>query len=130
MREALLGVLVAVAACGAGGSTAGSAGGGGAGDGKYHPPTNGTPMSEADACNALSAAADTDHMTLGCVSTSQPCPNLLRVEFSTPCLEYDQGTVEGCVAYYGMASSCTSLASAIAACAISPIAGSAPKGCP
>jgi hypothetical protein len=126
---AVLGVLVGAAACGGGGSL-GAGGGGGASDGKYHPPANGTPMSEADACNALSAAADADHMTLGCVSTSQGCPNLLRVEFSTPCLEYDQGTVQGCIAYYGMASSCMSLASAITNCAVSPIAGSAPKGCP
>jgi hypothetical protein len=54
----------------------------------------------------------------------------LRVEFATPCLQYDEGTVQGCVAYYGMASSCDALAAAITNCEIAPIAGSAPKGCP
>jgi hypothetical protein len=87
-------------------------------------------MSEADACNTLSMAQDADNGALMCTATSRPCPTLLRAEFVTSCLQYDQGSVQGCVAYYGMATTCEELAAAIAACAIMPIDGSAPKGCP
>jgi hypothetical protein len=87
-------------------------------------------MSEADACNALSAAQDADDGALMCSATSYPCPDLLRAEFSTSCLQYDQGSVQGCIAYYAMAMTCDALAAAIAGCAVTPIAGSAPKGCP
>ena len=115
---------------GAGAGTGGSGAGGDGGDGKYHPPGNGVPMSEADACNALSQAMDADNTALMCPSTTRPCPALLRAEFTTSCLQYDQGSVQGCVAYYAAAMACDSLAAAIAACAVTPIDGSAPKGCP
>jgi hypothetical protein len=120
----------AALACGCSGAPGATGGMGGASDGKYHPAESGTPMQEAEACNTLSTAAGTDQMNLGCVSTSQGCPDLLRVEFMTPCLQYDEGTVQGCVAYYAMATTCGQLTNAIASCVIAPIAGSAPKGCP
>jgi hypothetical protein len=118
-------------ACGSGpGTGSAGSGGGGGGDGKYHPPGNGVAMSEADACNALSTAQDAENSSLMCASTSYPCPALLRAQFTTSCLEYDQGSVQGCVAYDGMATTCAELATAIADCAVTPIDGSAPKGCP
>jgi hypothetical protein len=110
--------------------TTGSTGTGGGGDGKVHPPGNGVPMSESDACNALRMAQDSQYLSLGCVATSQTCPDLLRNEFGTQCLEYDQGSVNGCVSYYGMAASCAALDTAVADCAVTALAGSAPKGCP
>jgi hypothetical protein len=130
-RPALALSLLALAACGSG-SSAGTGGGGGSGgsDGKYHPPDNGVAMSEADACAALSQAGDMDSLTLMCLATSVTCPDLLRDEFTTPCLQYDQGSVQGCVAYYAAATTCAALDAALDACAVSPITGSAPKGCP
>jgi len=122
--------LLSLLACGSAPSTGTGGSGSGGSDGKFHPPGNGTPMSESDACNALSQATSADSLTLMCLSTSPTCPDLLRSEFTTPCLEYDQGTVQGCVAYYAAATTCAGLDAAIAGCAVAPIAGSAPKGCP
>jgi hypothetical protein len=118
--------LALLAACGS--SDGGGAGGGG--DGKVHPAGNGVAMSEADACDALSNAQSTQDLSLMCVATNQTCPDLLRSEFTTACLQYDQGSVQGCIAYYGMATTCDTLKSSIADCAVTPIAGSAPMGCP
>jgi hypothetical protein len=121
-------VLLQLAACGQG-SGAGGAGSGG-GDGKLHPPGNGMAISEADACNTLSMAQDTQHTSLGCAFTSEGCPDLLRAEFVTQCLQYDQGSVQGCVTYYSMAQSCSALNMAISNCVVTPIDNSAPSGCP
>ncbi len=124
--------LLLILACGSSGPAAsgtGGAAGAGGSDGKYHPTPNGTAMSEADACNALSSAQDADTSALSCLSTSRACPDLLRAQFTTACLQYDQGTVQGCVAYYAAAKTCETLAAAIADCEVMPIAGSAPNGC-
>lgn len=123
--------LLSILACSSSaGTNAGGGGSGGGDDGKYHPPGNGKPMSEADACSALSGAMDADHSALSCPSTTRPCPQLLRVEFTTSCLQYDQGSVQGCVDYFAAAQTCDALNAAIAACVVIPIDGSAPKGCP
>jgi hypothetical protein len=117
----------------------GSSGGGAVGmtstsastdDGKYHPPKNGVAMSESDACAALNTAQSRDNLTLQCSATTEVCPDLLRTQFGTQCLQYDQGSVNGCVAYYAMAATCDDLATAITDCEVSPIANSAPNGCP
>ena len=131
-RSALALSLLALVACGSGSNaaTGGSGGGSGGSDGKFHPPTNGVAMSETDACAALSQATDADSLALMCLSTSATCPDLLREEFTTPCLQYDQGSVQGCVAYYAAATTCATLDMALDGCAVTPIAGSAPKGCP
>jgi hypothetical protein len=124
-------LLAALAACSSSSAGTGGAGGaGGGGDGKVHPAGNGTPESETVACHALTSAVSSLSLSRGCVSTVPTCPDFLRAEFSTSCLEYDEGSVEGCVAYYGMAKTCDALATAVADCAVMPIAGSAPKGCP
>jgi hypothetical protein len=104
--------------------------GGTGGDGKYHPPGNGQPMTELDACNALNGAQDADHTALGCVSTTRSCPELIRVQFGTECQQYDQGSVQGCVDYYAKATTCADLNTAINDCVVTPIEGSAPAGCP
>jgi hypothetical protein len=118
-----------LAACGGNASTPTGTGGAGGSDGKYHPPTNGVVMSESDACTAIQMAQSSDHLKLSCTATGELCPDLLRDQFGM-CFEYDQGTVQGCVAYYAMATTCDALATAIDMCAVATIAGSAPKGCP
>src|ERR1700733_7416353 len=96
-------------ACGeTGGTGAGGAGGaGGGGDGKYHPPGNGQHESEKDACAALATAQDARNTALGCTATSRPCPSLIQVMVGgTSCLEYDQGSVQGCIDDYNQQASC------------------------
>ena len=129
LAAVLLSLPACFAACGSGGST-GAGAGGSSGDGKVHPPGNGVATSEADACSALTDAASSLALSLGCLSTTQTCPDFLRSEFVTSCLQYDQGSVQGCVTYYGMQTTCADLATAVDDCAVTPIAGSAPNGCP
>jgi hypothetical protein len=121
----------AVPACGSD-SGAGAAGSGGhGGDGKYHPAGNGQHEAEAAACDALSQAQDARTQALQCTATSRPCPTLILVQVGgTQCLEYDQGSVQGCVDYYGQQGTCAALAQAIDACVVTSFADSAPKGCP
>jgi hypothetical protein len=120
---ALVGLLGPIA-CGSGGG-----GAGGGDDGKFHPATDGQPVTEPVACGALIDAIQAKFQALSCVGTTRQCPEFLRAEFGS-CLEYDQGTVQGCVAYYAKQTSCADLESAIDACAVEPIDGSAGKGCP
>lgn len=130
VRRALLALPLCftwILACGSGSS--GTDGAGGGPDGKLHPPTNGVAMSEADACKALANEQTKDTLALSCLSTSYTCPDRLRAAFGTSCLQYDQGSVSGCVAYYAAATTCDDLAAAVDACAVSPIEGSAPGGC-
>jgi hypothetical protein len=119
-------ILVAL---GCGGMPA-SSGGSGGDDGKVHPATNGTAISETVACSTLNMAQSAQITALACVATSVDCPDLLRFEFGTACMEYDQGSVAGCVAYYATATTCDALQTAIGVCAVAPVAGSAPTGCP
>lgn len=100
------------------------------GDGKYRPPSSGEHTTEAIACNALVDAHSKQLVALGCSGTSRICPNMLRTEFAESCLEYDKGSVDGCVAYYKMQASCADLATALDACVITAYEGSAPAGCP
>lgn len=126
--SALLGPLLP--GCGAP-ADPGNDGGAEGGDGKVHPPGNGHHESEAAACDALNKAQDAHNTTLMCASTSRPCPSLIQVQAGgAACLEYDQGSVQGCVDYYGTASTCDTLATAIASCEVISFPGSAPKGCP
>jgi hypothetical protein len=123
-------VSLGLLACSSSSTSGTTSGAGGADDGKLHPPGNGVAMSETDACNAVSNALDSDYLALGCVATSQSCPDLLRAQFGADCLQYDQGSVQGCVSYYGMAASCAALDTAASNCVVTALAGSAPKGCP
>jgi hypothetical protein len=101
-----------------------------AGDGRYHPPPNGEHVTEDAACSALEDAQESKVQSLQCPITTRTCPSLLRVEFGVACLEYDQGSVQGCVDYYKSKTTCDDLAVAIKDCVVTQYAGSEPKGCP
>jgi hypothetical protein len=127
----LLLAALMVSACGSPEQTGGTgAGGGDGGDGKLHPPGNGQHVSEATACDALSMAQDARNQALQCAATSRPCPTLLRVVFTTPCMEYDQGSVQGCLDYYDAQPTCDALSAAVVDCVITPFPGTEPNGCP
>ncbi len=118
--------LLAPLACGSGG---GGTGGGGSNDGKFHPATDGKPVAEADACGALVGALQAKFQALSCVGTTRQCPEFLSSQFGS-CLEYDDGTVQGCADYYAKQTTCDELQTAITGCVVQPIAGSSGKGCP
>ena len=66
-----------------------------------------------------------------CVGTSQTCPALIEATAGgATCLEYDHGSVQGCVAYFGQQASCDALAAAVPNCVPASFDGSAPAGCP
>ena len=130
----LVAVLAALAtsACSSGGGGAGGgAGSGGApSDGKVHPAGNGQRESQTDACDALSQAQSARVTALSCIATTQPCPDLIVAMGGQSCLQYDQGSVEGCAAYYAQQTTCAALTAAFADCEVTAFAGSAPTGCP
>jgi hypothetical protein len=99
-----------------------------AGDGKVHPAPNGVRISETDACGTIETALLNRGLTLGCSMTVRPCPQLLRAQFTTACMQYDQGTVSGCASYFDALSSCAGLDSE--ACVVIPYPGTEPAGCP
>lgn len=101
-----------------------------AGDGRYRPPGNDVHTSEDAACSALSSAQDAKVQGLKCSITTRTCPSLLRVEFSTACMEYDEGSVQGCIDYYKKQTNCSDLAVAIKDCVVTPFLGTEPAGCP
>jgi hypothetical protein len=98
------------------------------GDGKVHPAPNGVHTSETQACARLQAALHDRAFELGCSTTLRPCPELLRAQFTTPCMEYDEGSVDGCVAYFATRPSCTELGAET--CVVVPYPGTEPAGCP
>lgn len=123
-------ILALTAACSSEEPT-GTGGSGGASDGKYHPPGNGQRQKEADACDVLSEAQDERTQALSCTTTTRPCPTLIQVMVSgATCLEYDQGTVQGCADYYAKQTTCEAFTKAVADCVITSFSNSAPAGCP
>jgi hypothetical protein len=123
-------LLLSLFGCGSDGSTATTGGAGGADDGRYHPAGNGVHIAEAEACDTLRQAQSQKLQGMTCTGTSRPCPTLLRAQFSTECMEYDQGSVQGCVDYYNETTTCQALVDAIDKCAVTPFRGTEPKGCP
>ncbi len=99
-------------------------------DGKFHPPGNGTPVSEATACATLTDAQTAHFMDLKCASTTRICPDFLRAQSAMECLQYDEGSINGCLQYYSAATTCEALSAAAGTCVVATIANSAPKGCP
>lgn len=90
-------------------------------DGKLHPTPNGTHISETDACNQLQDAFDAQFVALHCaIGTTPVCPSLLRRQWGTPNLEYDQGTVAACAAAYGDVPTCDALLSGKDTCIVTP----------
>ena len=136
MRAFLVGSAVLAAlgivhlGCGGAESTGSSSGQADAGDDRFRPAGDGTRISEADACALLVGAQGMRRLALSCAGTSRVCPDALRTDFGAECLEYDQGSVKGCIAYYGEAKTCEDLSQAIDKCAITAFAGSQPNGCP
>lgn len=116
-------------ACGDSG-TDGTGGSGGADDGKFHPPSDGTPVDEATACDALRDSVTDLGLALECVTTLPTCPGFVRTVAGAECLQYDGGTIEGCKAYYADAADCDDLLVRADNCAFAAIADSAPAGCP
>jgi hypothetical protein len=97
-------------------------------DGRVHPTPNGVHISETQACDTLQTAFRNHAMSLGCSSTTRLCPEFLRAEFGTACMEYDQGSVAGCVEYYQGLTQCAELDPAM--CVVTPYPGTEPAGCP
>lgn len=122
-----LGALLTIA-CGDSGS--GSGGSGGADDGKFHPTSDGSPVDEAPACESMRDQLTTVALDLGCVSTFETCPGFVRSVGGAECLQYDGGTIDGCVAYFGEAADCDDIKARAESCAFEAIADSAPGGCP
>jgi hypothetical protein len=121
--------LLILIACGDSG-TSGSGGSGGADDGKFHPPADGTPVAEAAGCEDLRGTLTDLGLELGCVTTLPTCPGFVRTVGGADCLQYDAGTIDGCIAYYGEAADCDDLLARAGDCAFEAIADSAPAGCP
>lgn len=97
-------------------------------DGKFHPMPSGFQISETDACEKLREAFETTALSIpSCTKTAPVCPNLLRVQFSTPCMMYDIATVDACVEYYESKKVCTELV--IEDCVVVPYPETAGTGC-
>src|SRR5262245_56350523 len=86
------------------------------------------PMSEADACEALTNAYMDHALDISCPVTIFTCPDYLRVEQGEACLLYDATSVEQCIALWRETTSCSELATTV--CEARAIEGSAPLGCP
>ncbi|MCC6903711.1 MAG: hypothetical protein IT377_32385 [Polyangiaceae bacterium] len=93
----------------------------------YAPAGNGVPMSEADACKAITGAEDDRRAALSCGPvTRPPCP--VYIQNGNPaCSAYDQGTVQACAGFVGEQPSCDALTQK--KCLLKIIPGSAPSGC-
>ncbi|MBK9263504.1 MAG: hypothetical protein IPM54_27320 [Polyangiaceae bacterium] len=99
-------------------------------DGKIRPPPSGERMTEAAACAALSDAHLDKLLAVGCAGTSRTCPTLLRSQSGTECVEYDKGSLDGCVAHIDAQATCSEVAASIDDCIVYAYADSAPAGCP
>ncbi len=102
------------------------------GDGKVHPPPNGVHTTENATCEALVAAYEARHQQLGCpASTTRTCPNLIRAQVGgVACMEYDEGSLQGCVAHYNAQATCEALGQALDLCVVASYPGTEPNGCP
>ncbi len=130
-------LVLLVIACGddtagtTGGSTSGGGGTGGVDDGKFHPPTNGVAIGEADACKKLDDAFKARLTALGCIATAPSCPGLIQAPTGAEsCSSFDEGTAIGCAEYVTAAADCDELKLRLADCIVEPVEGSAPSGCP
>lgn len=121
---------LALLACSSTDTDSSAAATGDASDGRYHPDPSGVHVAEEAACEALREAQENKRMSLNCVGTTRTCPSLLRAEFSTECMEYDQGSVDGCIDYYNKSPSCAELSKRVKDCVVTPYPGTEPAGCP
>ena len=86
------------------------------------------PLSEAEACEALTSAYMDHALEISCPVTIYTCPNYLRVEQGEACLLYDAESVEQCITLWRATTTCAELATTV--CTARAIEGSAPMGCP
>lgn len=128
---ALFSAFLGLLACGSeqAASTSSSSGMPEASDGKFHPPGSGMQAAEADACAALTAAQSQARTHLGCAGTSRTCPDFLRATSGVACLQYDQGTVQGCIDYYNQAKTCDELNQHIGDCVVAWFPDTMSPGC-
>lgn len=104
---------------------------GGMGDGRYHPEPNGVQISEDEACAIMQGAFQDRLTTLqastGCTKTSRLCVNFLRLipGHDPDCVAYDEGSAQGCAAYYKTLS-CSELAEDVCVATVYP----GTSGCP
>lgn len=102
---------------------------GDASDDRYHPPPDGQHISESAACDSLASKLEAKRLMLGCLNTGRLCPDFLRASFVTECLEYDQGSVDGCIDHYDEQMTCEALTAAVKNCVITAYPGTEPNGC-
>ncbi|MBI4703068.1 MAG: hypothetical protein HY744_18280 [Deltaproteobacteria bacterium] len=99
-------------------------------DTRYHAPPNGERVSENAACEkAKQAYKEKLEECQGGTTTTRPCPEFLRAQQGgTACLQYDQGSAQGCAEFFAQEVTCADLVED--SCVVYVYAGSAPAGCP
>jgi hypothetical protein len=137
MRLASFCLIALCAAAVAGGCTTttddGAAGSGGQAA-PYTPEGNKKPISEGEACKMLSDAIEDAAGEVGktepCTVPVPQCPDYIRgsVPGKEACLQYDEGTILGCVEFYHSFTKCEEFKTR--PCIIAYFKGSAPLGCP
>lgn len=95
--------------------------------GAVQPAGNGTAVDEEEACAAVHDALSRRATDLNCPKPKPECPDLIRPAGGDACLQYDQGTVEACVAHIGRYDSCGEFTRS--PCIVSTIPGSVSAAC-
>jgi hypothetical protein len=88
----------------------------------FQPPGNGLVTSETDACQSLRQAENAARTRLGCAASLAPeCPAYVRPAGVVCGADYDRGTVDACVAWFGAAPNCDDIEAR--RCIVTMIAG-------
>jgi hypothetical protein len=121
---------VLVTACGdpAGSEFKPTSSGSGTVDTRYFPEGNGKPLMEAESCQAIQEALTDAAFRVGCVATVQQCPGMVRSIYGKDCMQYDEATVNACVAFYAKAKTCDEITPE--QCVLTAFPTTAPFGCP
>jgi len=109
-------------------TSAATSSGAGGGDDRFHAQPNGVHTSETAACDTLRTAVEGRVLALGCVKTLRPCPSFLTATYQPECMEYDEGSVQGCVDYFNGINVCDDLDES--QCVLTSYPGTQPAGCP
>ena len=95
---------------------------------KEVPPPNGVKISEKEACELL-LEAFSEGRTKACGTSTLPaCPQFLRSQYQPNCMQYDEGSVNGCVSYFKMLKVCDDFVATD--CGLTTYPDTAPMGCP
>lgn len=122
---------VALAACGETDGnelTQSGASSSGTGDNRYHPTPNGVRISEDAACNAVRGAIVARATELACVKSLPLCKAFIVSQYQPECMQYDQGSVQGCESYFAAVATCAELVEGD--CVLTTYPETAPLGCP